>query len=116
VSARASAGGKVILLGEHAVVYGSPALAAAISPGVDASASHGDGLSLTVSPWGQTFRPGDGSDLGRALQVLGAVLHGTNLHLDATMHLPGGGGLGSSAALGVACLRAAASTWQSAVR
>jgi mevalonate kinase len=103
-----SAHGKVILLGEHSVVYGRPALAAAISPGVEATARDGSGASLTVSPWSVTFASGDGSDLGRALDALARFFDTDNFHLDATLYLPGGGGLGSSAALGVACARALA--------
>lgn len=103
-----SAHGKVILLGEHAVVFGRPCLAAAIAPGVEADARDAAGASLTVAPWGATFAAGDGSDLGRALEVLAGSLATGDFHLDATLHLPGGGGLGSSASLGVACARALA--------
>ncbi len=107
----AHAFGKVILLGEHSVVHGRPALAAAVSPGVDAEATPSatdDGLALDVSPWDCRFRPADGSDLGRALGALGAALGVTSGHVRATVHLPGGGGMGSSAALGVATARALA--------
>lgn len=99
--------GKVILLGEHAVVYGHPALAGAISPGATARYAEGDApLRLGVAPWGAEFSSGDGSDLGNAVEALGAHLGVRAGRLEATLHLPGGGGLGSSAALGVACARA----------
>lgn len=101
--------GKIILLGEHAVVYGHPALAGAISPGATARFVAGDGpLLLAVEPWGAEFTPGDGSDLGSAVGALGEHLGVRSGRLEATLHLPGGGGLGSSAALGVACARALA--------
>src|SRR5262249_22424964 len=66
---------------------------------------------LTVAPWGVTVAPGDGSDLGRALTALVGDLPRQAPTPDATgtvratVYLPGGGGLGSSAALGVAVAR-----------
>lgn len=102
-----SAHGKVILLGEHAVVYGCPALAAAITPGVTVRVTDPlAALALRVTTWNARFAPEDGTDLGRALDALARRLGVDRGALEAEMHLPGGGGLGSSASLGVACARA----------
>jgi mevalonate kinase len=112
----------VILLGEHSVVYGRPALAAGISPGAEATFEPGDAkassseVSLHIEPWNVDIRPNDGSDLGRAIPAACAVLPVTNGPggvVRATIHLPGGGGLGSSAALGVAVIRAVGEAWAS---
>lgn len=102
--------GKVILLGEHAVVYGKPCLAAGIDRGVEASFEPGgEALVLEVSPWGVRFVAGDESELGRALAALVAALPPSAPRVcgvvRAALHLPGTGGLGSSAALGVAVAR-----------
>ena len=107
--------GKVILLGEHAVVYGHPALAAGISPGVDATLGSRAGAyaELTVRPWNVTVRsdvvpPAEQPTLDAAFAALVAELGepARGARLEATAHLPPGGGLGSSAALGVAIARA----------
>ena len=109
MSAGGRAAGKVILLGEHAVVYGAPALAAGIESGARAEATPlplgapsrlrlGD-LALTTD---------DDEDLARALAALlaeGEAL--PPMAVEAASELPPGSGLGSSAAIGVAVARAA---------
>ena len=65
--------GKVILLGEHAVVYGVPALAVGIDRGARATAtvSAGRMSSLEVPAWGVTVAEDDTTtDLGRAFGAL----------------------------------------------
>jgi mevalonate kinase len=105
---RGRASGKVILLGEHAVVYGAPALAAGIERGAQAEAEVVDGGPSVV--WIGDTR-GDASapdELGRALEAL--LDEGGRLppvHVRAGSDLPPGAGLGSSAAIGVAVARAA---------
>ena len=100
------AGGKVILLGEHAVVYGRPALAAGLERGVIAEARRGAGPALVSD------RPELAGD-DRPAQVVAeaAALLGLDprtVVVAVRSELPFGAGLGSSAALVVAVLRALA--------
>jgi mevalonate kinase len=100
--------GKLILVGEHAVVYGHPALAAGIAAGIAVEARPGDGR-LRVPAWGLDARADDGSEVGRALAAIMRRLETPALDFEAEAAIPSRAGLGSSAALAVAVARAAAS-------
>ena len=113
-----SASGKVILLGEHAVVHGVPAIAVGIDRGAHARAVRRDAgpCELAVESWDVEVREGDKSSmLGRAFSALvrstrdALASQGRTLdpcRVEASAELPPGGGLGCSAATGVAVARA----------
>ena len=101
--------GKVILLGEHAVVHGYPAIAVGIERGVHAEAQPAKHDRLRLSPWGLELEPAsDGTEpLERAFAaVLESYEERPPLEVSATVELPAGAGLGCSAAIGVAVLDA----------
>ncbi len=117
--------GKVILNGEHAVVYGVPAIAVGIDTGAWAESSPAAESTLYVRGWDITVHetmPATEEDraneapLGRAFRNIleetrsrqraqgGTVT--ANVSVVAEADLPPGGGLGCSAAIGVAVARA----------
>ena len=87
--------GKVILLGEHAVVHGSPAIAAGLRRGVAAVARRSDEDVLHVTPWNRIVRPDpEGDDpLCRALAAaLDDYPKRPSLRLEVRVDLPPGAG------------------------
>jgi mevalonate kinase len=105
--ARGRAAGKVILLGEHAVVYGRPALAAGLPLGLEVELAAGAGPLRFESDHPELAADARPAALvDEAAAALGVATQG--LVVRVRSELPPGVGLGSSAALAVAVLRALA--------
>jgi len=120
--------GKAILLGEHVVLEGAPALVCGLMPGIEcrprsnkerpstptpAGEARPKGLWFSVSPWDLEVSLGDESLPSRALFALreslaesGCAEAALNRGYDCRAHIPSMSGLGSSAALAVALSRA----------
>lgn len=102
--------GKIILLGEHAVVYGYPALAAALDRGVtiDAVPTTKGGMRLNIPAWNVSVRADDDTQIARCMCAIADALGlgKPELSLVGDAQIPHGAGLGSSAALAVAISRA----------
>jgi mevalonate kinase len=101
--------GKVILLGEHAVVHGCPAIAVGIERGVTATAVVAEHDLLRLSPWNLALEPRENGaePLERAFAAgLALYPERPSLEVNAQVDLPAGAGLGCSAAIGVAVLDA----------
>ena len=108
---RSSACGKVILLGEHAVVYGRPALALPIPLAVEAVVRPGgSGVNLVIPRWGleQKIRPAGAQGLSGILHAMldRLGLADRDMTIEVIPHVPRAMGLGGSAALAVAVIRA----------
>lgn len=106
-----AASGKVILLGEHAVVYGQPALACPVLLETTVSVRAADGplsLKLPTQQEPALWAALEDGRLRAALeQALGLFdLPHAGVTLEIQSALPMGRGLGSSAALSIALLRA----------
>ncbi len=107
----ARAAGKVILLGEHAVVYGQHALAVPIPDAVSATVRRQDGpTTLSIPDWNLATHIDAAGRNGVDALVMTIVraldVAGSGFAIAVQSRLPRGMGLGSSAAIAVAIVRA----------
>lgn len=100
--------GKLIVFGEHAVVYGRPAVACSLSSGAVARLSFSDDPGWTVSHRSRPLSVDDRAK--KAVSELLAVfdLRSDELRIHVDLSIPVGAGLGSSAAMATALARGAA--------
>jgi hydroxymethylglutaryl-CoA reductase len=108
---RSSACGKVILLGEHAVVYGRPAIALPIPLAVEAVVRKGgSGINLVIPRWGleQKVKSSNAQGVSGMLHSLLVALGlaDADMTIEVIPHVPRAMGLGGSSALAVAIIRA----------
>lgn len=116
----ASAPGKVILFGEHAVVYGQPAMAFAVNKRAFIHLKPGSGgkstiksldlnldISIDLNEEKKDFKREKRSIINYIIAALYEVHDGSPLDIQLRLEIPVGAGLGSSAAVTVATLAAA---------
>jgi mevalonate kinase len=99
----ACAHGKAILLGEHAVVYGVPAVAVGLAQGATATVEPSQSCTISLQPYSAS---GHADDLQHAYEALLHALGAPPLEATLTLGIPPGCGLGASAAAAVAVARA----------
>ena len=103
--------GKIILLGEHAVVYGYPALAAALDRGVSINVvptPAGGSMRIDIPSWQLKLTADDDHSFAHGLCAITDEigLGRPPLTLVGDAQIPAGAGLGASAAFAVAISRA----------
>ncbi|HSP52756.1 MAG TPA: hydroxymethylglutaryl-CoA reductase, degradative, partial [Cryobacterium sp.] len=110
--------GKIILMGEHSVVYGYHAIAAPIGLSVRAQVTRQASLrEPVIADWDSdgSVREPLRADLSHRVAALIASRLGVSaagLRVDVYSHLPRASGLGASAAFAVALIRAVADSFQ----
>lgn len=98
--------GKVLLFGEHAVVHGSAALGAGLSSGVLARATPAGSWSLRCRAWNLEVSLEQPHRVAGCLEILQREWPSQPLAFELDASIPAGAGMGSSAAMAVALLRA----------
>jgi len=110
----AEAPGKVILAGEHFVVWGSTALAAAIDKGVRARAELADEDEIVSENYGTTSKLSEG--IAKGLYPIARIIYATRDHIGSKKKIrvsiksgiPPSSGLGSSSAVAVSTVASVA--------
>ena len=96
---RCSAPGKIILFGEHAVVFGKSALALAIDLRIASGVTRSSGYSVNGHPMKKKHHAYISASLDEAW-------NGPPIDIETSSEIPSGSGLGSSAAVTVSCVGA----------